>query len=765
MNLNKTYFFKTLIFLLFFSVGINLNASYIYQTTGDLNLRSGAGSKFNSIGIVSNGEKVIILDKSNQSWFKISYNGTEGYLSSKYLKFVETEKPKAIPQKVEPKKEEPSYLVYYIIGIIIVVVFMAVMLSSKKKGQIQTPPVQVKQKSQEELKEELKQHLLKNIKITVTSTNSSKKDNSIIDVTGATYNIPQQNLPKTTKLVPYWAHQYVYSFSEINNATDEQKTFYQSFKDSFLKGEFIDIGENNNYAFILLFDLIDNYEDGHNLLILENQLENLGKAYPKTQPYITPTIVERLQEVGDNINARRHLDKKEVHQAQNTYSGYSTEDNFWKLGDKYKTKLKLNNENVKLLNRLWCPSNVFCNIEYCCLETLKLFLDCIAELKKKYIEEGTTIDEQFIAVADIIAKKEYNYKIGSMNYKFFIETTTNEFYSNIFKRCENSLRDHYSYKRKLNTDTFYLSRKDVKESFEAKILAKVVWILPVLVSKMPPPDEATEIELNSQSTTRWKVKFEELTINYKDDSENFVKKIIEIGNLNKNNPSVENIFYEASKFISKYDKESALNLYIHYIYYDLKSDTFNNKELTKTIQKNLFKTNEQLEDFKSVVSQLIKDKNLENALVGVSNIFKIKRKKIQLNKESIKEVQQQHSGTVELLNEYLKDEEEYKSSEVINDDVVVEIIAKEELVHKSVYSNNISLNPLQVSVLDIFCKSNFSVLQSEIELFAKGNGVFKNQLIESLNEACYETLDDVLIEEEDDFYIINKDYYQKLLSI
>jgi hypothetical protein len=50
-----------------------------------------------------------------------------------------------------------------------------------------------------------------------------------------------------------------------------------------------------------------------------------------------------------------------------------------------------------------------------------------------------------------------------------------------------------------------------------------------------------------------------------------------------------------------------------------------------------------------------------------------------------------------------------------------------------------------------------------LETFAKSKGVFKNQLIESINEICYEILDDVLIEEEDEFYTINPDYYQKLL--
>ena len=57
-----------------------------------------------------------------------------------------------------------------------------------------------------------------------------------------------------------------------------------------------------------------------------------------------------------------------------------------------------------------------------------------------------------------------------------------------------------------------------------------------------------------------------------------------------------------------------------------------------------------------------------------------------------------------------------------------------------------------------------SILQSEFETFAKSKGAFKNQLIDSINEICYEHLDDNLIEADDKYYIINQDYYQKILE-
>lgn len=651
--------------------------------------------------------------------------------------------------------------------IIAIIIFIIYAASSKKKPTQQnttyTNPNN-KQKSEKEIRDELVQSLIKNIKVTVTTSSSTSKynDDSIIDVTDQSYRInSNSNLKKYSSGVPYWAHHYVYSYSEINSASSEQKKFYAIFKNSFLNGEYFDLEGNTNYAFILLFDLLIEFDNHKDISKLESQLKILGQCYPKTKSYGISFLIQKMEANGDSDGVSR-LRAEERY----SYQNYNTDYDYWRLGSKYKTKLKLNDEEVKLLNKLWYPSNNFCSVEYCFVEILKLYITVIEELKASYIAEGTTIDAQFLAVADVIARKHFKYKNGSQNYKYCIETTTNEFYSHIFKHCENAVREYYGHKRKINTDTYYTTA-EAKTEFETKIISKVSGLLPVLISKVSLPDEATDIELYSQNTNRWKIKFEELTTNYNDKPKEFIDSIVTLGKLNKKNPSIENIFFEASKFIAKYDKESALSLYVHYLYHDLKSTTFDNKQLTKTIQKNLFKTNEQLHDFEKIVSELIKDKDLEKALKNVSKVYEVKRKKIQLDTASIKEVQQQHSGTVELLNEYLKDDFEdennsIKSQEINNEEIKIEITQKSEDTVHSAFVSELSFSQIHISALELFSKSNFSVSQSELEAFAKSKGIFKNQLIESINEACYDLLDDVLIEEEDDYYTINTNYFQRI---
>ena len=624
----------------------------------------------------------------------------------------------------------------------------------------------IKHINEQEMKDELVQNILKNIKITVTTSSSTKSnyDDSIIDVTEQSYRInSNNNLKKYSSGVPYWAHHYVYSYSELNSASVEQKKFYNIFKINFLNGEYFDLEGNTNYAFILLFDLLIEYDSHKDISKLESQLKILGQCYPKTKSYGISFLIEKMELDGYNDDVSR-LRAEDRYNYQNYNSNYDYD--YWRLGSKYKSKLNLNDEEVNLLNKLWSPSNNFCSIEFCCLEVLKLYLAVISELKAKYETEGTTIEKEFTFVADVIARKHFKYRSGSQNYKYSIESTINTFYSTIFKYCENAVRESYGHKRKLNTDSYY-TNEEAKSEFDSKIITKVTELLPTLISKITPPDEATEIELNSQTTSRWKIKFEELTTNFKSNSSAFIEDIIELGKVNKKNPSIENIFFEASKFIAKYDKIASLTLYVHYLYHDLKSATFDNKQLTKTIQKSLFKTNEQLHDFEQIVSELIKDKNLDKALKAVPKIYEVKRKKIQLDRTTIKEVQQQHSGTVELLNEYLRDEFEdennsIQSQEISSDEITIEITRKNEESNQSGFLSELSLNPTHISVLELFSKNNFSMPQIEIEEFAKSKGVFKNQLIESINESCYEVLDDVLIEEEDDYYTIIPEYFQKI---
>lgn len=594
-------------------------------------------------------------------------------------------------------------------------------------------------------------------------------DQGIIDVTGITYDIRKNFLTKSEKAIPYWKHQYVYSYTELKRASAEQQEFYEIYKSQFLKGIYLDVEGNSNYYFILLFDLLENEFPRHkNLALLEKHFDDLGYYYPKTSPYARSFLVRKLQAAGDSTGVNRVLGKQSNVSVYNPTGSYDFNQNYWGIGTRYKTKLDLSDDQVKLLNTLPFPDNNFMSIEFCRLEVIRFFLKYLKELDHSYNAAGTNTDNEFKALAHFVATKQYGYKEASVNYKYAIDSIVNEMHIKLFKHAENAVRAAFLHKRKLNTECYY-SNPAVKSKYENTIASKFEEISPAITPSIQPPDKATEVELNAQSTTRWKVKLEQIENEFSNNPSIFFEETIKLGNLNRKNPAIENIFLEGSKIMSKKDREISLKLYIYYLYHDLKSTTFDNRQLAKTIQKSLFKTNEQLHEFEMIISNLIKDKNLEEALERIPNIYSVKRRTIKLDRTTIQAVQQQHSVTVELLNEYLSDEFEddkntITSKEINKEEVSIQIHVKNEPESPSIYNRSLILTDIQRAALDIFVKANFSVLQSDIESFAKGRNVFRNQLIESINESCYEILDDILIEVDEDYYLINQNYYQKILQ-
>jgi len=59
-------------------------------TTGEVNMRTGAGLNYKSVGVLKKGVSVTYdayaTDNRNVMWYRVSYNGVRGWVSSKYLK-------------------------------------------------------------------------------------------------------------------------------------------------------------------------------------------------------------------------------------------------------------------------------------------------------------------------------------------------------------------------------------------------------------------------------------------------------------------------------------------------------------------------------------------------------------------------------------------------------------------------------------------------------------------------------------------------------
>jgi len=435
-----------------------------------------------------------------------------------------------------------------------------------------------------------------------------------------------------------------------------------------------------------------------------------------------------------------------------------------RLGDEYQKQLNLNDQQVYILNRLWYPSNNFSSIPFCRSQIVKLFVLILDDLAYKYQKQGTAIEVEFNTIADLMTRSRFKNGLNDYSYKHTMLSSLNDIHYNIFKHVENSLRVHYSHTRKINTNPD-ISDEEVLSEYHTRITDKLSQVLQVWIPRVDMPDRKTERLLYAQSPGRWKQAFEQISRDCRNDTTRYMDLVMDLAELNSSNPSLEMIYYEASKDISSVDPKAALTLYIHYIYADLLSETFDNRQLNKNNIKKLFKTDEQLHDFQVVVKNLIASKALGQALTAVSTLLLPKRKKISLNADAIEAIKKRHSGTVELLNKYMQEDEEPAAVTqlAVAVDLSEPVVASADGLGK-IFFDEINLSDLQSDVLIYFSLNNFAVPQCEIGKIAKERGVFKNQLIDSINEACFEAIDDVLIEEEEDNYVIYEHYYQNILA-
>lgn len=740
----------------------SLEAQTDYQTISDANFRRGPGTKYKSIEIINTGTKVYVHDKSNSSWYRVEYNGNTGYISSKYLSpiivppTIETTPPTKDPAVVKTSNKET------IGGVLILLTILLIVLYKRKKNKPQPNTIAEKSQPYKE-KNESDGNTLGNIPKVSTKMNLPDNFHNRISFDAS---IEANELPNITqKETEVISASTVYD-KELKPITSSSTKATGKTYDSLQNrvNNYQGPPENNSKVTPIKIGA-EKQQTEHDPTIID--VESLGY---NTHIIITTEIVTKEpDQIDQRINTIPETETT-YNPALNAYPGYIRDGNYWGLGAKYKTKLNLTPEQVSLLNRQWADSNNFCCIDFCCEEVIKLYLLSLRLLNETLIKENKTLDQQISTVVDTVLKKHFRFKHNSFNYKNTIESVTNEIHISLFKFCENTVRSHYGHKRKRTIDPYFSTTEAAQSEFDTYLANPLNNILPTLISTIAPPDEKTEITLNEQNTSRWKDQFEKIAETHKDSPSEFMDQVIRLGKLNQKNPSIENIFYEASKFIAKRDKETALTLYTHYLYHDLKSTTIDNKQLTKTIQKSIFQTSDQLKAFECIVSNLVTNKNLSQALKSIPDIFAVKRKKIKLDILSIKEAEGQHAETVDRLNEYLRDDYEdeantIRTQEKGDEELIIQITSKsEEEQQESIYQESLAFSAVHIEVIDIFTKSNFSLVKKELEAVIKPKGLFVNQVIENINETCYETLNDLLIEEEDEYLTIHPDYYQRILK-
>lgn len=440
----------------------------------------------------------------------------------------------------------------------------------------------------------------------------------------------------------------------------------------------------------------------------------------------------------------------------------------YKLGKKYKDKLALSKTEVGWLNKFWNDANVFNSIEGCETEIVKLYVASIKRINSTLKKDASTLTSEIEAISQRSLESEKSEAAYWTEYdvRAHKESVEKEVYQVIYKRSESAIRDRWNHKRKIQAE-FYPYSPTIKAMFDERLAVVIDDAIKKCSQQIGEPNDDTEIALNETGTGRWKILFEQITnaCNPENLSET-VAKLYKLGELNARNPHVEHVFYEASKFLANLDKLESLKFYLHYIWHDLNSKQVDNKQLNKTIQKKLFSRQLELDAFQSIVDELVKSKDLVKALTEVSGVYATKRKHIALDLGAVQLAEKQHAGTVDILNGYLRDDHETAHTagggQAQDEEVTIKIDSVEANTGQVDDPENLHFSKAQYQCLKHFEENGFTLSFDATDSFARANGLFKNQLIDGINDRCMEILDDILIEEVEDGFEVNITYYKQL---
>ena len=457
------------------------------------------------------------------------------------------------------------------------------------------------------------------------------------------------------------------------------------------------------------------------------------------------------------------------------------------FGDLYRGRLALEPREVTWLNKFDPPSHAFIKVETAREATVRLFVAVVNDLEHRCKKTGTTLAKQ---VRELETRTE-DYANNHRPYRYVNRYMAGHKVGaaislTIFQHCENAVRERYGYKL-FDADVYYSEINDPERLFNQYIGDAVRVQLPDLARTLPPPDAALEQTLNKADPTRWQAPFELLLARLPANPAAFVAGVETLGEANALNAAQANIYQEASRQLGALDREATVRFYLHYLYYGARRYPFRPKPFLKRTQKALFTLPEHLARFEALSEELLRKRDLLAVLAAVPNIWFQERRKIELDYGAVQAARARHAGTVALLNEYLQDAPEPasttkpaptppnpaqapapKAAPAARKLPKASQAAAGAAAHAApaavIFAPALALTAPQQALLHLFADHALTVPQTTVEAFAKAHGALRNQLIDGLNDRCYDVLDDVLIEESGDDYTIYEAYYQRLIA-
>ncbi len=312
----------------------------------------------------------------------------------------------------------------------------------------------------------------------------------------------------------------------------------------------------------------------------------------------------------------------------------------------------------------------------------------------------------------------------------------------LFDYCKYAVKDEYNiFPVPVNSVQYHKLKANVPKALQDSVHRRI--------GSLPPLTEDMEIQLYARDALRWQRVLDKMTEEYRQGEEQqFYAEVIKIAALNESSEARQrNAYYKGYNFLAPKDKKLSLKLYVHYLHTGLKD--FKHKDIGKR-NKQAFFDKDKERKFELICKKMRSNGDLDKALCSVDEMYAVKRRTIKLDETAIAEARNEHTDVVNILDRYLSD----------ND---VDLPATNDKTGKISQSTLPVIDFPKVSdseLLQLFAENNLQLDMQDLSNFADQKGIFKNQLIDSINKKYYELLDDVLIEEGEGVYTIEKEYFR-----
>lgn len=481
------------------------------------------------------------------------------------------------------------------------------------------------------------------------------QDDSVIDITDAYLKIPNATDQKTpvfnNNRVPYWQKEYIYSTRSLEYAGERIKGFYKRFKDAFVSGDYLNLYGNENYAFTLMFDFLDEYDKQPDLTQLTTRMVALMEHYPVTSRYAEPSLISRAKKSGrwKKVCANGETSIEDI-------IGLFPHSREWSFSDRYAEKLGLTQSECELFTYFeskW--DSMFPGFEFMKIKQVELYRMVIKDVSEKSIH-NTAISFNINSYNGMYDHSQSVFKYNNLTIAERVRMVKNC----VFRLCRNKLNERYELNGRIDIFTYEHNGSSKKEI--TRFLALVEPLIDPLSKALPAFTDEEETEINSVYRTRWRSVHEELkaSLNQNKDVESYTRGIRGLAKINTENPGVRHLLFDASKLLAGVDNSAAMKIYLRYIdayhHFSNNNDT-EAKFLPKYACKKLFKKEGQQGKFEDIVTRYKTDKDLVKAHDAIDVFYLPARRKLDLDREEIARVKEQHSETVQLLNQVMNEED------------------------------------------------------------------------------------------------------------